>query len=500
MKQRTKIFLNTAYLSLAVGVISACNSGGSPGDPSTPVNPITDAGTLMVANAPTSVGGNFVAVEKSAKIVGNYLVVSWAEASASGNHVETLGMTFDLANSQNVVNFSSTDLGSSYGSWICSDGSSSPTDACKAITIDKAAGVVTFSNQVLSGQETSGPSSTASNITLNGTLHFTPPSGSTATPNPGPTPVPTPTPIPTHFVSNGINSALLSGAVIGSGTAVVGNLRKQIAATVLGTNTSFTVGIAFATRGGTSSDYAYVILPVTNIGTQTLCYVKLAGITYRDSSGAAIGVPSVTYVNGSVGIVSSTMFTDTCLAPGETGMVADIKASLYTAVAKMEFTFETTSYTISVPAASVIPQSYSVQSTGSIPSINVKNVGSGPAQIGGANTSMVFLLDGAEQPLMWSFAFSDPSVPSVVVPVAGTATIPSYGYYDGSASKLLAFVGFEDAPLTAGLTATFGIALPATDICAAALSSDELMLCRIESRNQRLDSLKSSNDAQVSAP
>jgi hypothetical protein len=113
---------------------------------------------------------------------------------------------------------------------------------------------------------------------------------------------------------------------------------------------------------------------------------------------------------------------------------------------------------------------------------------------------VLFLLDSADQPLIWQFAFTDPKVPSVIVPVAGTAAIPSYGNYDGSGSKLLVFVDFDDVTATAGLMETSGIEPPETDICAAALSSDELMLCRVESRSQRLESLKSSYDAQSSTP
>ena len=305
-------------------------------------------------------------------------------------------------------------------------------------------------------------------------------------------------------VAKGNNGALLSGAVIGSGTAAVSDLRKQIAVTVLGTNPSFTVGTAYATRSRTSTDYAHIILPVTNSGTQALCFVKLAGVTYRDASGAAIGVPGLAFVSGSVGKVSSAIFTDTCLAPGETGMVADIEADLYTAVTKMEFTFEIPSFTISVPIASVIPQSYSYTD---VLAINVKNVGLGPAQIASnvVGLSKLFLLDDLGQPLMWNF-YSTPSVtnipvPSVIVPVSGTATMTGSSSYDGSASKLLVFVDFEDASVTANLKRTFGIEVPASEVCAASLPEDELMLCWNEIRNQRLDSLKSFYDThQGSTP
>lgn len=283
----------------------------------------------------------------------------------------------------------------------------------------------------------------------------------------------------------GNNSALLSGAAIGTGTAAVGDLRKQIAVTVLGQNDSFAIGTAFATRPSTSSDAAYIVLPVTNTGSQTLCFVKLTGLTYRDAGGAALTAPDFTFVDGSVEKVSSTIFTDTCLVPGETGMVHDITTNLYSAVAKMEFTFESGSPPIGVPTASVIPQSYTTPSTSSAPVITVKNVGSGPANIGGG-TSTWFLLDDANQPLSWGFAFTDPSIPSVLVPVSGTATIPGYGFYDGSGSKLLVFVDFEDAPLAASLRSTSGTTGFPLEDCVTSLPADELTMCLHESRNRRL--------------
>jgi len=505
MKQRTKRFLKTAYLSLAVGVMTACNSGGSsdnPGIPGAPVNPTITAGTLTVAKGPTSVGGNFVAIEKSAKIVGNHLSVSWAEESV--NHVETLYMAFNLANSQNVVNFSSTDYGSSSSSgiWICSDGSSSPTDACKGVTVDKNAGVVTFADQVLSGQVSAGQSSTASIITLNGTLHFTPPSGITPTPTPGPTP--TPTPWTGTSTATGNNSAVLSGgAVIGKGTTAVNDLRKQIAVTVLGTNTSFTVGTAYATRSTALLDYADIIMPVTNIGTEALCFVQLTGIIYRDVSGTAIGVPSSHFVQGSVRKLSSGIFTDTCLAPGETGMAGTIQADLYAKVAKMEFTLQSSVSANSAPVTSVVPQSYTLLPPTSIYagsfSIKALNVGAGPALVGEQSRfHMWFLFDDAGRPLSWGL--TDSTTPSVIA-ANGTATITDDVFYDGSGgSKLQVFVDFEDTTLAASFRQTSGIALSASDICPASLPTNELMLCRNEIRNQRLERLKSSYDAQGSAP
>jgi hypothetical protein len=291
----------------------------------------------------------------------------------------------------------------------------------------------------------------------------------------------------------GNNSALLRGAAIGKGTVAVGDLRKQIAVTVLGQNDSLTVGTAFANRSTTTSNTAYVILPVTNTGSQTLCFVELEEITYRDAGGAALTVPSLTFVRGSVRKVSANIFTDTCLAPGETGMVADIEANLYSAVAKMEFTFKSGSSVISVPAARVIPQSY-IQPTTTSLAVTVANLGSAPALVGAQfRFHHWFLFDDAMQPLLWGI--TDTTAPSIIS-ASGMATISDNVFYDGSGSRLLVFVDFEDTTgTTTSSKAIAGITGVSFEDCATSMPADELAMCRHKRRNLRSATLASVQQA-----
>ncbi len=284
----------------------------------------------------------------------------------------------------------------------------------------------------------------------------------------------------------GNNNALISGATIGTGITALSSLRKPIEVKVLTSHPSLSAGNAFATRPWASTDYAYVILPVTNTGNETLCFVELVQITYRDAADAAILSNGIAFVSGSVAKLNATgFFTDTCLSPGETGMIGDINANLYAAVAKMEFSFQTSTFAFAAPAARVIPQSYVIDSITKGPVVTAKNVGTTAASV---LLAKAYLFDDSNQPLVWSYL----TAPSTPVTVAATGTVPLSGlFYDGTGSTLRAFVNFEDSSTMAQLNRATGFKPAAIDICAAPLSDDEIQLCQNDRRNLQLESLKS---------
>ena len=268
---KSRILLAVAMVSFGL-LLTACGSGGGGDPPGNPggSNPVSGSGgTLTLAGAPASTEGTFVAKNPSASI--NPLVLGWAETNANASHGEVLTVIFSPTGQMVGIMFKSNDFSFSSGgsftpvallNWQCASD-------CSGITVDRTAGTFTFSNTVLTGADGLSGTVPPQPITLNGTLTFTP-SASTV-----------------PAVTTGNNSALLGGVVIGSGIAAVADLRKPLAVTILGPNTtSLTVGSAYATRYDTSSDYAYIIMPVTNTGNATLCFVKIGGLTYRDATGA----------------------------------------------------------------------------------------------------------------------------------------------------------------------------------------------------------------------
>lgn len=292
-------------------------------------------------------------------------------------------------------------------------------------------------------------------------------------------------------LTGGNNSAILSGAAIGKGTTAVTELRKQLAVTVLGQHPSLTVGAAFATRSSKSTDTIYTVIPVTNTGGDTLCFVILDNMTYRDSTGAVLLADQSGYVSGSVRKLSAPVSTDSCLAPGETGVATGIETNLYAKVAKIEFELTSSTYnSVSVPAAKVIPKSYTFSPTTSGLSIALENVGTVGAVISGGISKWV-LLDDSAHPLSWSFAFTPPSSGTVVLPASGTSAITdSFVSYDGTGSKLLVFVDFEDASTLANKAMAKAGAISEGDVCLGPLSVEAFTICQNDARNQRVLAIK----------
>ena len=170
MKLRRKIILNTICLTIVAGVMTACSGSGGGGNP--PGDP--GAGdTLSVANAPLNVEGSFVPNDShtaaTADSFGN-LTLGWQEDVTPALHYESVAVQTDSTASQVVVYFYDWD-GYTPVIWVC-DERMAANASCSGTTIDKTAGTVTFSDQVLINN-TQG--SSAGPVTLNGTLKYTPP-------------------------------------------------------------------------------------------------------------------------------------------------------------------------------------------------------------------------------------------------------------------------------------------------------------------------------------
>lgn len=283
----------------------------------------------------------------------------------------------------------------------------------------------------------------------------------------------------------GNNGALISGAAIGLNRSPLSALRKPLVTTVRAGGGTFRVGTAFAMRSLASSTATYVAFALTNLAAGTQCFVNLKNITYRDSAGAALQSNGLTYVHGSVRkLTASSIFTDTCLGPGETGLVADISTTVnFGAVAAMEFELATSNNDSSTPLGRATPTGYTVTERTGWQSLTVavQNTGDGPLTLAGATGHMLFVLDDLSQPLMWGFALEaiTPSGP-LAAGASGSITDSTF-FYDGLGSKLLVLVDFEGAAV-AGRPG-------AASACADAPTAEALATCKLASRNQRLSAL-----------
>ena len=137
-----------------------------------PPPPPPSTGTLRVTNAPSNVGGRFVAQTRS---VGGTLppgdpnatvgAIFWTEAfSQNFTHFETFSITFDLITGEILsAEFLSANTNNTGNGWTCG------VSGCIGGVVNRTTRTANFTNMVL-------PNSTmdsVQSITLNGTLRFT---------------------------------------------------------------------------------------------------------------------------------------------------------------------------------------------------------------------------------------------------------------------------------------------------------------------------------------
>jgi hypothetical protein len=132
-------------------------------------------GTLTVTNAPSDVGGTFVANQKFTNVaqVGLGGIITWVEGDISGFPIgpfETLQISVEQTNDVSSVLFEDGNTGAVTNKWFCTSIPIFNAPCQGVVTVNRSAGTAVFSDVVI--PLNSGP--TALPITLNGTLKFTP--------------------------------------------------------------------------------------------------------------------------------------------------------------------------------------------------------------------------------------------------------------------------------------------------------------------------------------
>jgi hypothetical protein len=200
-------------------------------------------------------------------------------------------------------------------------------------------------------------------------------------------------------------------------------LRKKVPLTLNGGDTEFAIGDGYLFTEADVPQYAYLAVPVTNLGTTMHCFVAITPSTYQWNT--AQGNPPVElmtpYATGSVGDVGSGIYTSSCLAPGETGFILDIEHStddsdLFTPTLGITMALES-SFDGTPPAAALVPQSYT-DTSGTL-TVSFQNVGTGAANIDASGPYL--LLDSGGLPTTFGYLAETPTG-LVDVGQQGTAT------------------------------------------------------------------------------
>ncbi|HEY4393275.1 MAG TPA: hypothetical protein VGP64_04405 [Polyangia bacterium] len=260
------------------------------------------------------------------------------------------------------------------------------------------------------------------------------------------------------------NSADLSGAVLGDIAFDPTSMRKLVQVQVDVALTGFVVGpTAYVTRTDATTEVASLTLPVKNGGTDTRCFVEATPFRWLNAVAQPLNDPTTfIFVGGSVGVTTAGTYTDTCLAPGETGYFLDIEVpatteAIYSAVTSVELgVTSTTAGTIA--AGYLLPYQYDVghcPAPDAVRSIRVDARNSGATDVVVASDGPAFgpavLLDDGGLPAGWVYVERD-----VVTPLAPgqstsfVASIPT----GASVQRAAFFLSFDGPDATAALEAS----------------------------------------------
>jgi hypothetical protein len=153
------------------------------------------------------------------------------------------------------------------------------------------------------------------------------------------------------------NSAILEGENLGTQTASNSVLRKEVVIEVRAANPSFKLGKGYITRSTTTFEGFYWVVAITNISSQLKCFVQAKDIRLLNNSGTVLVNQELAFLTGQVGVAQE-IYTDTCLAAGETSYISGIELDLFTSVAKISLgSLDSLNISFSLSSAKIIPQS-----------------------------------------------------------------------------------------------------------------------------------------------
>jgi hypothetical protein len=180
------------------------------------------------------------------------------------------------------------------------------------------------------------------------------------------------------------DATTINGGMTGTCNSML--LRKKVPLTLSGGGDQFALGDGYLFTEADIPYYVNFTVPIRNLGSTMHCFVAITGGSYQwnTAAGSAPVALMTPYVTGSVGEVSpSGLYTETCLAPGETGILFDIEMStdqsdLFTPTTGITMALET-SFDGTPPPAALVPQSY--MDASGVLTVAFKNVGTGQANI-----------------------------------------------------------------------------------------------------------------------
>jgi hypothetical protein len=240
-------------------------------------------------------------------------------------------------------------------------------------------------------------------------------------------------------IALGNNNAELTGKPIGKNTDK--SLWKKVPVMLDGKRAA----TAYIGRSSADSQTIYWSIQTNNaLRKSRYCLLSLDNIAFYDTSGKLLVVDIVSYLNGSVGRWGS-VYTDTCLASGESGIFAGIEFedSLYDDVAKVVVGQVDGYSDMQSAPLRVIPQSYQTSGSYKEPFVKIKNLRATKTKVG---YFMAYLLNKNGKPIFWDIGYVSKDLSK-----RQTYDFSTGFYYDGSVSSLRVFLDLEPTSSSSSL-------------------------------------------------
>lgn len=198
----------------------------------------------------------------------------------------------------------------------------------------------------------------------------------------------------------GNNWACMSDGDFPAGISDDPSLRRVIPYTVIGGSTSLELGAMTISRMTPTSEFTRTQLPVTNVSDSAWCFIQIEALSFSDGQSELINDGDA-FVDGSVGDLGNGLYTDTCLAAGESGYVLTITEVGFDQVSEASLVLEDPDV---IPAAAldvvVVPTGYVV--AGSDAEVTLEHVDGQDATV---SDRAVWLLRGSNaEPVIWGLA------------------------------------------------------------------------------------------------
>jgi hypothetical protein len=246
------------------------------------------------------------------------------------------------------------------------------------------------------------------------------------------------------------NSAVVTGAYLGVTAVDLPAQRKKLEVKVDGLAAELTVGDAYLYRLTPVTENAYLVVGIKNTSQTDLCFIKAGRYRWLAADGTALfmaGADEAQYVNGGVRAISALSYSDSCLGPGESGTLTDVKVipeggMLYSRVAAVGLDLTGPfAAAASPPAGKLVPTGYDVGTCNGQRSVKVvlSNTGSAAVALEKFNFCPAILLDDEGLPTGWMF-LQPPA--KVAIPAGGTTVIYASLFMEPRVRRLQIYVDF----------------------------------------------------------